>query len=74
MARARPTEVDVDDVNEGASRVGADCERGERKRGRLARRGDEGAVDEDLDVVICGVELNGLVEEDLVFAVGVPAN
>ena len=52
--------------------VGADRERGEGERGRLARGGDERAVDRDLELVVVRVEVCGLVQEEQVLSRRVP--
>lgn len=69
-----PLPLYIHDMAARPGRIRAYREGRERQRRRLARRGDERAVDEDLQVVVACVERDGLVEEVFVFAVGVPAD
>ena len=62
----------VEHVDARARGVGADRERGEGERGRLARGGDERAVDRDLELVVIRVEVRGLVQEEQVLSCRVP--
>ena len=66
--------LDVEHVDTRAGGVGADGEGGEGERGRLARGRDERAVDGDLELVVVGVQVRGLVQEQDVLARRVPAH
>ena len=76
VPRHRAAVLHVEDAETRARGVQADGHRregGVGVRERAARRGYEEAVDEDLGLVVVRVEDRGLVQEEGVLAVRVPA-
>jgi hypothetical protein len=65
--------VNIYDMAGRPGRVGADCKRGERQRGWLARRRDERPMNDNLQIVVFQIHESRLIEEEHVLAFRVPA-
>ena len=69
-----PTPVNAHYMTARPRGVCANRQRRERQRGGLAGRGDERPMNQYLDVIIPRMEHRRLVEEQLVFRIGIPAD